>query len=74
MRSLGALAGVAQCIECWTAKQRVAGSIPSQATCRPQLGQAPSRGYARSNHALMFLSLPFSPSPLSKNKFKKIFF
>ena len=29
----GAPAGVAQWIEHWTAKQRVAGSIPSQGTC-----------------------------------------
>ena len=33
------------------------------------VGQVPSRGGARGNHTLMFLSLPFSlPSPLSKNK------
>ena len=37
------LAGVTQWIECWTAKQRVAGLIPSQSTCLgcgpgPQLG------------------------------------
>ena len=33
------------------------------------VGQVPSRGSARSNHTLMFLSLSFSlPSPLSKNK------
>ena len=31
-------------------------------------GQVPSRGHARGNHTLMFLSLSFSlPSPLSKN-------
>ena len=30
---LGALAGVAQWIEHWTVKQRVASSIPSQGTC-----------------------------------------
>ena len=30
---LETLAGVAQWTECWTAKQRVAGSIPSQGTC-----------------------------------------
>ena len=28
-----ALAGVVWWIECWTANQRVAGSIPSQGTC-----------------------------------------
>ena len=28
-----ALDGVAQWTECWTANQRVAGSIPSQGTC-----------------------------------------
>ena len=37
------LAGVAQWIECWPAKQKVSGSIPSQGTCLscgpgPQLG------------------------------------
>ena len=32
-------------------------------------GQIPSRGHARGNHTLIFLSLSFSfPSPLSKNK------
>ena len=30
---IGALAGVAQWIECGPANQRVAGSIPSQGTC-----------------------------------------
>ena len=28
-----ALAGVAQCVVCWTLKQRVADLIPSQGTC-----------------------------------------
>ena len=38
-------------------------------------GWVPSRGCARSNHTLMFLSLSFSPpSPLSKNKQIKSFF
>ena len=59
-----ALAGVAQWIECWPVNQRVASLIPSQGTCL-DCGQLPSRGHARSNHTLMFLTLP---SPLSKNK------
>ena len=33
IKTKGALAGVAQWIECWPANQRVAGSIPSQGTC-----------------------------------------
>ena len=38
------------------------------------VGQVPSRGCARSNHTLMFLSLFFSlPSPQSKNKWIKSF-
>ena len=61
-----ALAGVAQWIEPWTTKQRVTSSIPSQGTCLGA-GQVPSRGRARGNHTLMFLSFSL-PSPLSKNK------
>ena len=56
-----ALAGVAQWIEHQPVNQRVTSSIHSQGTClgcRP--GQVPSRGQARGNHTLMFLSL--SPS------------
>ena len=34
------------------------------------VGQVPSRGRARGNHTLMFLSLSFSLPPLSKNKIK----
>ena len=38
LREKRALAGVAQCIECWAANQRVASSNPSQdayLSCRP---------------------------------------
>ena len=35
-------------------------------------GQVPSKGCARGNHTLMFLSLLFSLPPLSKNKKNKI--
>ena len=61
-----ALAGVAQRTECRHANQRVAGSIPSQGTC---LGcQVPSRGHARDNHTVTFLSLsPSLPPLLTKN-------
>ena len=54
-----ALAGVTPWIERRPVNQRVTGSIPSQGTC---LGcwPGPSRGRARGNHTLMFLSLSFS--------------
>ena len=62
-----ALAGVAQWFECWTLKERVASSIPSQSTslgCSP----GPQQGeHDRQPH--IDVSLPLSlPSPLSKNK------
>ena len=68
---MGALAGVAQWIECQPVNLRITGSIPSQSTCLgcgagPQLEARGSR--------LMYLShidvsLSFSLlSPLSKNK------
>ena len=38
-----ALTGVAQCIECWPANQKVANSIPSQGTCLG-CGQGPWLG------------------------------
>ena len=66
------LATIAQWIEHGPAKQRVAGSIPSQGTCLGW-GQLPRTGCARGNHTLVFLILFFSfPSPLSKNKINKI--
>ena len=58
---------MAHWIEHQPANQRVAGSIPRQATC---LGCTPGSQWSvlRGNHTLMFLSLYFSlPSPLSKN-------
>ena len=67
-----ALAGMAQCIEPPLANQRVAGSIPSQGTCldcRPD----PQWG-AHDKQPHIDVSFSFSlPSPLSKNKLKKIF-
>ena len=58
------LAGVAQWIECQPANQRVTGSIPSRAHAWVA-GWVPSRGCARGNHTLIFLSLSFPfPSPL----------
>ena len=64
----GALAGVAQWIECKPVNQRATGSIPFRAHAWV-VGQVPSRGHARGNHTLMFLSFSFSlPPPLSKNK------
>ena len=64
-----ALAGVAQWIKCWTAKQRVASLIPSQLAHTWGAGQVPKRGHLRGNHRLMFLSLSFSLlTPLFKNK------
>ena len=65
---LAALAGVAQWIEHWPANQRVNSLIPIRAHAWGA-GQVPSRGHARGNHTLMFLSLFFSLSSLlSKNK------
>ena len=64
-----ALAGVAQWTEHQPANQRVTGWIPSLQAGAWVVGQVPSRGRVRGNHALMFLSLSFSlPSPLSKTK------
>ena len=65
----GALAGVAQCIECWPVNQRVMGSIPSQCTCLG-FGPDPQWGaYERQPHTDVSLPLFLSlPSPLSKNK------
>ena len=49
------LTGVAQWIECWPAKPKDSGLIPSQGTC-----QIPSWGHVRGDHTLMFLYLSFS--------------
>ena len=67
-----ALAGVAQWIELWPVKQRVAGSISSQGTC---LGCRLGPWLCRCiSHISMFVSLSFSiPSSLSL-KINKIFF
>ena len=58
------LAGVAQCIEGWSVKQRVTGSFPVMAHAWIA-GQAPSRRYVRGNHTLIFLP-SLSPSKISK--------
>ena len=63
----GALAGVAQWIECWPANQRVTNSIPSQGTCLafragPQLGVC-----ERQPH--IDVSLPPFPSLKMNKKF-----
>ena len=54
------------CTGLWTQGLRV--RVPGRAHAWLE-GQVPSRGRARGNHALMFLSSSFSfPSPLCKNK------
>ena len=63
-----ALAGVAQWIECRTANQRVAGSIPNQGTSLdyrpgPQLGV-----HKRQPHIDVSLPPCLPPFPLFKNK------
>ena len=60
---IAVLAGVAQ----WAERDLGAKGLLVQFLVRVHawvVGQVPSRGYARSNHTLMFLF----PSPLSKNK------
>ena len=58
------LAGVAQCIESWTANQGSRVQFPGKAHAWV-VGQVPNRGHSRGNHTLMFLSLSFSlHSPL----------
>ena len=67
-RTFPALASVAQWIEHQTAKQRVAGTIPSQGTC---LGcrAGPQQGvHERQPHIDVSLPLFLPPPPLSKNK------
>ena len=61
----GALAGVAQWIECQAVNQWVTGSIPSWVTCLC-CWSGPSGGCARGNHTLTFLSLSSLSLPLSK--------
>ena len=69
LKSFPVLAILAQWILCQPENQRVSGSIPVRSYAWVA-GQVPSRGRARGNHTLMFLSLSFSlPSLLSKNKF-----
>ena len=55
----------------WSASLKTKG-LPVQFPVRAHAwvaGQVPSRGHARGNHTLIFLSPSFSfPSPLSKNK------
>ena len=73
LKILAALAGVAQWIERGPANQRVTGFIPSQGTCLgcgpgPQLG-----GGAHERQPHIDVSLPSSPSSLSKNKIKNIY-
>ena len=68
-----ALAGVAQWIEHGPVNQRVTIQFPVRAHTWVA-SQVPNKGYMRSNHTLIFLSLSFSlPSSLSKNKFKNFF-
>ena len=59
------LVGVDQWIECWTAKQKVASSVPSQGTCLgcgpgPQLEACERQPIDVSLRTSMFLSLSFS--------------
>ena len=64
----GALAGVAQWIECHSVNLRVAIRFLVRAHAWV-VGQVPSRGHMRGNHTLMFLSLSFFlPFLLFKNK------
>ena len=66
LRAAYALAGVAQWAERWTANQRAVGSIPSQGTYL-SCGPGPQGGVPERQPALMFLSVFFSPLPLSPN-------
>ena len=73
----GALAGVAQWIECQPVSQKVTGLIPSQDTCM-FVDQVPSWGHARGNRLMCLshidVSLPLFLPPSPKNKiFKKTF-
>ena len=62
----GILAGVAQCIECWTASGKATVRFPARAHAWA-VGHVPSGGHARGNQS-MFLSLS---SPLYIKSFKK---
>ena len=63
-----ALAGVAQWIQCWSAKQGVTGSIPSHGTrlgCRP----GPQWGaHERQPHTDVSLPLFLAPFPFLENE------
>ena len=59
-KTMLALAGIAQWIECRTVNQRVASSIPSQGTCLG-CGPGPQLG-ARDNQPHIDVSLPPFPS------------
>ena len=62
----GALAGVAQWIECWPENQRVTGSIPSQGTCLG-CGPGPQWGlHERQPHINVSLPLFLPPFPSKK--------
>ena len=61
-KSFGALAGVAQWIECQPVNQSITGSIPSQSTCLG-CGPGPQYGHTRGNHTVIFLSLFLLPFP-----------
>lgn len=58
-----ALVGVAQCIECWPANQRVASLIPSQGT-----GQVSGRERMRGNRTLLASLSPSLPLSVKVNK------
>ena len=74
LKTLGALATVAQWIECQPMNQRLADEIPSPGH-PPGLRPGPQRG-AHERQLHIDISLPLSPSlPLSKNQnkiFKKL--
>ena len=63
------LPGVVQWTKCWSANQKVAGSIPSQGTCL-SWGPGPHLGACERQQIDVSLEYQcFSPSlPLSKNK------
>ena len=60
------LAGMAQWIECWSANQRVAGSIPSQGTCLGCRQDPLWKACKRQPHTDISLPLFSLPSSLEK--------